>query len=191
MDDLIRRFLEQMDAALAPAASAEERLDRYHIGRSALILHYGARGLSTKDFDVVWMPESELEDKAEELFGKGTARAREIGLYLDRVPQGLPPLPQRFRKRCTLIPGSWRVLRLWELEPHDYAATKLKSFRPQDRQDVQFLCDAGLLRPEELRASLESAFLWTAEKDGDEDRERAFAHLAKVIDYLEGRSRSM
>jgi len=180
-----------MDAELVTAAKPGEHLDLYHIGRSVLVFYYGAKALATQDFDIVWMRESALEDQVAKLFGKGTARAREIGLYLDRVPQALPPLPQWFRKRCCCVPGHWRVLRLWELEPHDLAATKLRSFRPKDRQDVQFLCDAGLLRPETLRASLESAFAWTAAKDGDEDRDRAFANLATVIDYLEGRSMTL
>src|SRR5207245_454206 len=129
-----------------------------------------------------------LEDKAAELFGQGTLKSKEIGIYLDRVAQALPALPQWFRGRSTLVPGPWQVLRLWELEPHDFAATKLRCFRPQDRQDLQFLCDAGLLKPGPLRASLESAFIWTTEKDGDDQRDRAFANLAKVIDYIEGKT---
>jgi hypothetical protein len=36
-----------------------------------------------------------------------------------------------------------------------------------------------------------SAFTWIAEKDGDESRERVFAKLAKVIDYLEGKNGSL
>jgi hypothetical protein len=147
MIEQIRRLLDAMDAELVQVAKPGERLDLYHIGRSALILHYGAKGVGTKDFDIVWMRNSPLEDKVAEWFGQGTVRAQEIGLYLDRVAQGLPPLPQWFQKRCSLVPGDWRVLCLWELEPHDLAATKLKSFRPQDRQDLQFLCDAGLLAP--------------------------------------------
>lgn len=126
-----------------------------------------------------------------ELFGEGTVRSATLGLYLNRVPQGLPPLPARFKGRCQRVESSWRVIRLWELEVHDLAATKLKSFRPKDRQDLQFLCDAGLLEPKELRASLESAFLWSHEKDGDRDRDTAFANLAKVIDYLDGGSLSL
>jgi hypothetical protein len=191
MNQQIRRLLDEMDAELSRHARPEERLDLYHIGRSVLLFHYGAAGLTTNDFDVVWMRESELEERAAALFGKGTARAEAIGLYLDLVAQGLPPVPQWFRKRSTAVPGLWRVLRLWELEPHDDAATKLKSFRPQDRQDLQFLCDAGLLRAGDLTASLESAFAWIMEKDGDEGRDRAFANLKRVLEYLEGRVTSL
>ncbi len=191
MNELIRRLLDEMDAELSKNAKPGERLDLYHIGRSVLIFHYGAKGLSTRDFDVVRMKNSVLEERAEKLFGKGSAKAEEIGIYLDLVAQGLPPLPQRFRGRCRAVAGSWHVLRLWELEPNDYAATKLKCFRPQDRQDLQFLCDAALLDPHELTTSLESAFVWTMEKDGDDERDRAFANLKRVIAYLEGRITSL
>jgi hypothetical protein len=100
-------------------------------------------------------------------------------------------LPQGFRSRCKEVPGGWRVIRLWELEIHDLAATKMKTFRPQDRQDLQFLCDQGLLQAEKLRESLEAAWIWTTAKDGDDWRDAAFANLETVIDYLEGRSRAL
>ncbi|HZT81768.1 MAG TPA: DUF6036 family nucleotidyltransferase, partial [Gemmataceae bacterium] len=147
--------------------------------------------VSTRDFDIIWMREQRLEDRALELFGKGTPNAERLGLYLDAVPQGLPPVPQWFRTRCQPVPGGWNVIRLWKLEPHDLAATKLKTFRPQDRQDLQFLCDLGLLKATDLKRSLDSAFLWSLEKDGDPDREAAFNHLQVVSDYLEGRRRSL
>jgi hypothetical protein len=190
MNEQIRQFLDQLDAELAAHARTGEYLDLYHIGRSALVLHYGVK-LSTRDFDFIQMRESRLEANALESFGKDTLNAERLGLYLDAVPQGLPPVPQRFRKRCQRVAGNWKVLRLWRLEPHDFAATKLRIFRPQDRQDLRFLCDQGLLNPVELRGSLESAFAWSLEKDDDPAREAAFANLERVIDYLEGRISSL
>jgi hypothetical protein len=124
-------------------------------------------------------------------FGKGTPNARRLGLYLEMVHAGLPPLPHGFRQRCTEVPGDWRVIRLWRLDPHDLAATKLESFRVQDREDLQFLCDRGFLEGEKLRQALERALIWDHEKDGDPHRERAFANLTRVIAYLEGRSRTL
>jgi len=191
----IREFLQALDQQLHPFAAEKERLDLYHIGRSALAFHLGMslpHG-GTRDIDVVQFghPLSPLNQKAVELFGKGTQNAQRLGLYLEMVYEALPPLPHGFRQRCTEVAGGWRIIRLWRLEPHDLAATKLKSFRSQDRVDLQFLCDAGLLQPEQLTRALELAFSWDMEKDGDPHRERAFANLAKVIDYLEGRSRTI
>src|SRR2546423_12986613 len=120
MSEQIQRFMATLDTTLAEHAGEGEHLDLYHIGRSALVLHYGLQ-VSTKDFDIVWLGSSKLEEKAIELFGKESANAKALGLYLDPVPQGLPPLPHGFRKRCRAVPGEWKVLRLWSLEPHDYA----------------------------------------------------------------------
>jgi hypothetical protein len=183
MDEQIRLFLRALEQALANLAAPGERLDLYHIGRTSLILHQGLSmpAGGTRDFDIVQM-RTPLEEKAAQLFGKGSEAAQQLGLYLELVPQGLPPVPQWFCARCTEVPGGWRVLRLWQPEPHDLAATKLKCFRRQDREDLQFLCDRGLLKAGALRQSLESAFAFVHEKDGD----RAFANLERVLQYLEG-----
>ena len=156
----------------------------YHLGRSALVLRYQAT-LTTKDIDVVQM-RTPLEEKAHELFGKDSAKAKELNLYLDLVSEGLPPLPGGYKSRSKEVPGNWQVIRLWELEVHDLAATKLKTFRPQDRQDLKFLCDQGILRANKIRESLEKAWMWTTAKDGDDERDAAFANLEFVIAYLEG-----
>jgi hypothetical protein len=107
------------------------------------------------------------------------------------VQDALPPLPLGFRSRCGQVHGQWQIIRLWQLEIHDLAATKLKSFRPQDRDDIQFLCDRGRLRADKLTQALELAFIFTMEKDGDPDRERAFANLERVKLYLDGKSRTL
>jgi len=190
MKELLEHFLKALDAALLASASATARLDLYAIGRSALILHHGLNlpPGGTKDLDVIQTqhPPSALLATALDLFGKGTANAGKYGVYLEPVPLGLPPVPGWFDRRCTETRGDWRVLRLWQLEVHDLAATKLKSFRPQDRLDLQFLCDRGTLRAEALQESLNHAFIWSTPKDGDPDYDRAFANLERVIRYLEG-----
>jgi hypothetical protein len=63
------------------------------IGRSPLIVRYGL-SLATKDVDMVSRTDTpELEAKAIELFGAGTANAAQWGLYLEPVPPGLPAVP--------------------------------------------------------------------------------------------------
>ncbi len=147
----------------------------------------------TKDFDVIQIsyPPAPLAGKAVELFGKGTDAAHKLGLYLELVLDAVPPVPAGFRSRCEEVKGEWQVIRLWRLEIHDLAATKLKSFRTQDREDLQFLCDMGRLRADKLRESLESAFCWSMDKDGDPNRERAFANLERVVLYLQGKTRTL
>lgn len=185
MNEPMKRFFGELDAALIPFAD-KERLDLYHIGRSALILQFQAT-FSTRDIDIVVRTPTPLEEKARELFGKGTAKATELGFYLDFVPEGLASFANGFRTRSKEYPGGWQAIRLWELEANDLAATKLKSFRPHDRQDLKLLCDLGVLRAEKLKESTEAALLWVTE----DVREEVLANLDVVLNYLEGRSRSL
>lgn len=186
--DEIIRFLEAVDAELENRAAEGERLDLYLIGRSALILRYGLN-VGTRDVDVVHFHGSRLELAAVEAFGRGTANADRFGFYLESVPQGLPPIPATYRSRSEPIPGRWRVLRPMLPDPHDLAVTKLKRFHAKDREDLQILCDSGELNTDGLRRSLDSAFAWS-EKD-DPDRDLAARNLARVIEYLEGRTRTL
>jgi hypothetical protein len=197
MNDQILAFLNRLDEVLIPFAKEGEHFDTYLLGRSALVIHYGFP-LSTSDIDIVWMRDSDLEQKAIELLGEGSALAQTLGLYLDPVPQGLPPLPSGFRRRCVALPGNWKVLRLWILEVHDLAATKLRSFRPKDREDLQALCDRGLLNAAKLRESLDAAFPWRSPKPEDADVDvdnpdwtKAHASFKRVEDYLNGKIRSI
>ncbi len=127
-----------------------------------------------------------LEEKALEIFAKDSPQAQKLGFYLDPVPHGLPPIPHGFRNRSEDIPGSWKVICPKLLEIHDQAATKLKSFRPQDKQDLRYVCDQGQIDPEKLRSSLEAAFPWYLPKDGDADRDLALQNLDTVQQYIRG-----
>lgn len=186
-DDILG-FLGAIDAELLQHAGEGETVDLYLIGRSALIVRFDLN-LATRDVDIVHFHGSELERLAVELFGKGTANAERLGFYLEPVPQGLPPIPGGYCHRSEDLPGPWRVLRPKQPEPHDLAVTKLKRFHAKDRQDLQLLCDSGLLRVDRLRQVLDSAFAWS-EKD-DPERQVADRNLARVIDYLDGRSEQL
>jgi hypothetical protein len=79
------------------------------------------------------------------------------------------------------------------LEVHDLAATKLKSFRPQDREDLQFLCDRGLLNATKLHESLQAAFPFKSQKleDAEDDPDtpdwaKALEGWKRVESYLKG-----
>lgn len=197
MNDPMRTFLDRLDAELYPFAKKGARFDMYLLGRAALVLHYQF-ALATKDIDIVEMRKSVLEEKAIDLFGQGSRLAQALGFYLERVPQGLPPLPSGFQQRCEEIKGGWKVIRPWVLDPHDLAVTKLKSFRPKDREDLQLLCDRELLDAATLRARLEAAFPFRSPKsddaEGDVDNPawtKALASFRRVEAYLNGDSRSL
>jgi hypothetical protein len=119
------------------------------------------------------------------LFGEGTANALRLDLYLERVPQGTPPVPQHFRKRSIEIEGEWQVIRPTVLEFHDFAVTKLKRFAAKDREDLKLLCDRQLITPQGLKDSLENAFAFAADEDEDPNRKKAYDAYRKVCAYLE------
>lgn len=113
-------------------------------------------------------------------FGRGTNRAKQLGLYLEVVPEGLPPVPGGYEKRAKRIQGPWTVLKVFHLDLHDLAATKLRRFAAKDREDIRQLCDLGHLDPNVLEEILEKAFRWSLDKDGDPHRDAAFTHLRIV-----------
>jgi hypothetical protein len=184
MTDLILRFLNDLDAALAPEAG-ERRLILYHIGRSALVWQYGFAA-ATADIDVIHLTTdgSPLLEKALRLYGKHSAKAAEYNLYLESIPEGLPPVPVGFFRRATEVQRPWQAIQLFHLEPNDLAATKLNRFSAKDQEDIREMCDRELLDPDLLERRLESAFLFSLAKDGDEIRDGAFAHLRVVQRYL-------
>jgi Nucleotidyltransferase of unknown function (DUF6036) len=191
MTNEIYALFDKLDEELRPGA-AGEYLDIYLLGRAAMVLSYNVF-LSTKDIDIVSWQKSRLEQRAIELSGRESRLARSLGLYLDPVPPGLPPVPTGFEQRCTLLPGNWKVLKVWLPDVHDLATTKLKSFRPQDREDLQLLCDRGLLNKTKLRESLDKAFTFRSPKvdDAEDDPDtpdwgKALGSFRRVEAYLEG-----
>jgi Nucleotidyltransferase of unknown function (DUF6036) len=180
-------FLRAIDAGLLKHAEPGETAVLYLLGRSAMIVCCGL-DLMTKDVDIVH-DTSRLQKKALETFGEGTVAANILGLYLESVSSGLPPLPSGYQARCVDIPGPWEVIRPKRLEANDLAVTKLKRFAAKDREDLRILCDSELLDASTLRERLESAFMWAAKDDDQRDAARANAEI--VIEYLEGRRRTI
>ena len=183
MKDRIVRFLNDLDAALTPVAG-DDRLALYHIGRSALVRQYGFAA-ATEDIDVIDpRGDPRLMKEAERLFGKGTPKALEHGLYLEGVPEGLPPVSGGCYTRATEADETWKVIALFHLEAHDLAVTKLKRFARKDQEDIRGMCDLGLLDPDTLGTRVDAAWWLSHEKDGDPGREAAFASLRVVQKYL-------
>jgi hypothetical protein len=72
---------------------------------------------------------------------------------------------------------------------HDLIVSKLRRYHAGDREDVQILCDTGKVAVATLRDRFDRAFAFC---DMDDPREvKARASLEAVIDYLEGRRRSL
>ena len=183
MRERIEAFLADLDRALAERANGEV-LEIYHIGRSALVWQY-AYTATTQDFDFLRPAGCEqLVKRALQLFGCDTTKAKEHGLYLQVVEEGFPPMPWGYKKRATKVKGAWKVLRIYRLEPHDLAASKLRRFSTHDREDIRLLCDLVPIDPIRLEEVLEEAYPFNLEKDGDEFRDHAFRSLRVVQRYL-------
>ena len=114
-----------------------------------------------------------------------------MGLYLEGVPPGLPPVPGSYRRLSVELPGNWKVLRPRQLDPHDLAVTKLKRFHAGNREDLRILCDAGDLNREGLERALNSAYPFGMDEEEDPGCKRTNENFRKVIDYLEGQSRTL
>ncbi len=185
MKQRILAFLDDIDRTLEPAA-AGDALDVYHIGRSALVWEYDYPA-TTDDFDIL-RPHGrvDLVELALRHFGRGTPQARKHGLYLEVVEEGFPPVPRGYKERAVAAAGEWKVLRVYHLEAHDLAATKLRRFSAKDRADIRLLCDLTHLDPQRLEATLEEAYPFNMDKDGDEFRDSAFRSLRVVQRYLRG-----
>lgn len=186
MRDRILRFLTDLDTALVPLAGGE-RLDLYHLGRSALVWKHGFAA-TTYDVDVVGIEgEGQLMTEALRLFGHATPKAQEHGLYLQLVPPGLPPVPAKYKERASEAVEGWVVIRLFELDDHDLAVTKLGRFKPRDTEDLRLMCEEGLLDASTLETRLEGV-MWSRkdwhEEDGGPEYARAFANLRVVQKFL-------
>lgn len=134
---------------------------------------------------------SDLQKKAMELFGKDTDQAKVWRLFLEEVPMGLPPVPGRYRRLAQELPGDWKVLRPYQLDPHDLAVTKLKRFHTTDREDLRILCDSGELSVARLEQAFDSAYPYPFDKIDDPACDHVPDNYRRVLDYLEGRSRDL
>ncbi len=85
-----------------------------------------------------------------ELAGRGSPLHRKHKVYFDAVTIATPP--EKYEERLVhLFPGAWPRLRLYALEAHDVALSKLERNLERDRDDVQQLASAGYIKPETLK----------------------------------------
>ena len=195
MKDRILAFLQAIDNDLATGLPAGEIPDLYIIGKAAIILFYDGHlsGAMTSDVDLVTIgyPPTQALQTILTRFGKDSPARKVHDLYLEAVPDVIPPLAGAFRRRCVRFVQTWQYIRVWQPDANDLATSKLKRFATKDREDIKHLCDNGFVQEDKLRQSLDEAYLWETEETGDPDRESAFANLDKVLAYLRGERRDL
>jgi hypothetical protein len=138
-----RSFFAEVDSHL------DEDVQLHCCGGFVVTQLYGvARTTSDVDFLSV-VPD--LSDRLIEFGGRGSALHKKRKVYLDAVTVATPPEGYAGRL-MPMFPGAWRHLRLFALEAHDLALSKLERNFERDRDDVRQLAHAGHLKPEILKA---------------------------------------
>ena len=121
----------------------------------------------TNDLDYVEVVPHDLMPAVQEIAGVRSPLAAKHRVHLQHV--GVASLPESYATRLIeIVPGLLRHLRLFALDPHDLALSKLTRNSPIDRDDVAQLAravplDADLLRTryrQELRPIIIGDAAW-------------------------------
>jgi len=104
----------------------------------------------TNDLDYVDIVPRDAMELLERIAGIDSALAKRHRVHLQHV--GVASLPESYAERLTEIsPASLHRLRLFALEPHDLALSKITRNSPIDRSDVAQLAKAVPLDAETLQ----------------------------------------
>ncbi len=138
-----RAFLDNLDSQI----STQTQLNC--MGGFAIVQAYGLER-STADIDVISVVPVGQDTEIVMLAGKASALRREHGIYIDNVT--IATAPDGYESRLLpLYPECWRKLKLFGLEAHDLALSKLERNSERDRADVFHLARSGFLNPDTLR----------------------------------------
>ena len=136
-------FLNDLDTQL------EEVTDLHCIGGFAIVQAYGLER-ATADIDVLSVAPYHSGSRLVELAGKQSALRQKHRIYLDVVT--VATAPEDYASRLApLYTGAWNRLRLFALEAHDLALTKLERNFERDRADIEHLARSGYLNASILR----------------------------------------
>ncbi len=126
-----------------------EQVELHCLGGFAAVQAYGLQR-ATSDIDVISVVPFDSSARLVELAGKQSPLRRKHAVYLDVVT--VASVPENYLSRLVeIFHGHWGSLRLFVLEAHDLALTKLERNFERDREDVQHLARSGHLNAEILR----------------------------------------
>ncbi len=104
----------------------------------------------TADVDYIEIIPHEAREGLERIAGRESPLAKRHHVYFQHV--GVASLPESYVERLTeLFPDHFENLRLFTVEAHDLALSKLVRNSPVDRDDVAYLAKAAPLSPEVLQ----------------------------------------
>lgn len=140
-------FLTELDQQL------DNVVDFHCIGGFVVSQHYGF-GRETGDLDVLSVFPAGSAKQVFELAGKGSNLHRKHRVYVDHVR--VASYPESYATRIVRVFPTFERTRLWALEAHDLALTKLERSIERDIRDVMFLAQAGLLQRDVLVSRFEA-----------------------------------
>jgi hypothetical protein len=143
-------FLDAIDARLTVPT------DIHCIGGFVMTLQYGL-SRATADVDVMEAAPTTALTELQRIAGRGSELEGRFRVYLQVVRVAM--YPENYASRLVpMWPERFRRLRLFALEAHDLALTKLDRNSDVDRQDVQQLAAAGLINAATLRKRYEEEY---------------------------------
>lgn len=142
-------FLEDLHVVL------EHPVDFHCFGGFIVSQLYGfAR--ETADLDVLTVNPATISRLVGEAAGKGSSLHQKHKVYLDLVH--FANHPAEYESRLIRVFPCWTNVRLWALEPHDLALTKLERSDDVDIRDVLYLAETGQIDRTTLISRFESEF---------------------------------
>lgn len=144
-------LLKSIDALM------KERVDVHCLGGFVVTLKYGI-SRTTSDIDILPTAPPHKLTKLQELGGQGSDLHQRYKVYLQ--PVTVMTYPEEYESRLTPMWPSFDLanLRIFALEAHDLALTKLERNSDVDRQDIQELARLGHLDPTTLRRRYQEEF---------------------------------
>jgi hypothetical protein len=131
------------------ASSLWEPVELHCLGGFVAATQYGVPH-TTSDLDYIEIIPFPALRILQELAGEGSALARKFGLYFQYF--GMASYPDSYADRLLpLLPGRFKNIRLFALEAHDLALSKLARNNPVDREDVARVAAIVPLDPNVLR----------------------------------------
>ena len=142
-----KSFLEDLDAKL------DGPVDLHCIGGFVVSQHYGL-GRETADLDILSIIPKQAVQRISATAGRGSPLQKKHRVCIDYVQ--VANYPDSYESRLIRVFPCWANLRLWALEPHDLALTKLERSSERDIRDVMYLAEAGYINQETLLARFET-----------------------------------
>lgn len=142
-----RSFLTELDRFL------DDSVDLHCIGGFVISQYYGL-GRETADLDILRVIPKYIVERITEVAGRGSQLQKRHRVCIDYIQ--VANYPDSYESRLVRVFPNWKNIRLWALEPHDLALTKLERSSERDIQDVMYLAQAGLIRPDILLKRFEA-----------------------------------